>query len=104
MARMEGKSLVDHHGGKIGVQHRRAQRIFGAADDDRLVDERVVRATHPTPLHADRGPSLDRGAGDDQYLEVRRCAVLPAHGRRQDVGHAARDLAVRIPIRCMLSK
>ena len=96
--RMEGEALMDHHRGKIRVQHCRAQRILGAADDHWLIDEQILRPSQATPFHCDSGPSLGRCAGDDQHLEVRRGRFVPAETGRQDVGHRAGDFAVRIPV------
>ena len=53
VTRVEGEPLVDHHRSKIGIQHRRAQRILGAADDHRFIDERVLRSAQATPFRRD---------------------------------------------------
>ncbi len=66
------ETFVDHDGGEIGVQHRSADGVLGATDDDRLVDELVLGAAQPAPLRCDRRPSFDRRPRDDEDLEIRQ--------------------------------
>ena len=40
VTRAKGKALVDDDGRDVGVQHHRAEGVFEASDDDRLIDER----------------------------------------------------------------
>ena len=59
MARAKRKAFVDDDGCDIGVQHRRAEGVFEAADDDRLIDERIERTRSLRHSVASPGQSLD---------------------------------------------
>ena len=48
--RAEREAFVDHDGGQLGVEHRGAECVLEAADEDRLVDEGIQRPAKAAPL------------------------------------------------------
>ena len=102
--RAERKAFVDDDGGKVGIEHRRAERVLEAADEDRLVDERVHRPAQPAPFRGERGPARGRRAGDDQDFEIGPVRVRAAQRGRQDIGRRAVTVLVDIPIAGVLTE
>ena len=56
MARAKGKAFVDDDGRDVGIQHDRAEGVFQASDDDRLIDERIDRTAQLAPFGRKRRP------------------------------------------------
>ena len=62
MPRAEREAFVDHDGGQLGVEHRGAEGVLEAADEHRLVDERIQRPAQAAPLCGQAWPRVRLGA------------------------------------------
>ena len=56
-----------------------------AADEDRLIDERIQRAAKPAPSVAKSGPAGCRRSGDDQDLEIGSMRAFASQRRREHI-------------------
>ena len=95
MARAKGKAFVDDDGRDVGIQHHRAEGVFQASDDDRLVDERIDGTSQLAPFGRERRPVAGREAGDDQGFEIGTAhRLLP-----ECLWHQVRRLPIAVIIR-----
>ena len=95
---------MDDDGGKIGIEHGRAERVLEAADEDRLIDECVQRPAKPAPFGRKRRPARGRRAGDDQDFEIGSMRVRLPKRRRQDVRRHAVVILVLVPFARILTE
>ena len=102
--RSEREAFVDDDGGEIRVEHCRAECVLEAADEDRLVDERIQRPAQPAPLRGKSRPARGRRAGDDQDLEIRPMGIRAPKRRRQYIRRHALVILVRVPIAGVLAE
>jgi hypothetical protein len=70
MPRPEGEAFVDHDSGQIRVKHSRAERVLKAADNNRLIDERVQWSAKATPFRSKTWPASCWRTGHDQHFEI----------------------------------
>ena len=104
VARAQDKAFVDDHGGEVGIEHDRAERILDAADKHRFVNERIKRSAQPAPLRAQARPALRRCAGDDQGLEIGPVRLALAERGRQYVRHALPEIPMNVPVLRVLAE
>jgi hypothetical protein len=102
--RAKRKTLVDDDGCDVGIEHRRAERVFQASDDHRLIDERVERTPQPAPFGGKVLPAGGGQAGDDQGLEIGPARLAAAERGRQQIRRAALAVVVQIPVARMLAE
>ena len=104
MPRPEREAFVDDDGGEVRVEDGRAERVLEAADEDRLVDERILRPAKPAPLRGESGPACGWRPGDDQDLEIGPMAIRAPKRRRQYIRRHALVILVRVPIAGVLAE
>ena len=104
MPRAEREAFVDHDGGQLGVEHRGAEGVLEAADEDRLVDERIQRPAKAAPLCGQAWPACGGRAGDDQDLEIGPMGFRAREGRMQRLRRSTFAIIVRIPVAGILAK
>ena len=92
MTRAQRKAFVDDDGCDVGVEHRRAEGVLEAADDDRLIDERIDADAAACAIRLRGAASWWREAGDDQGLEIGPARLAAA----ECGGHQVRDAAVAV--------
>ena len=95
---------MDNHGGKIRVEHRRAERVLETADEDRLIDERIQRPAKSAPLRSKSGPARSGRPRDDQDLEIRSMCIRAPEGWRQHIRRYSLAVLVRLPIAGVLAE
>ena len=103
MPRAERKAFVDDDGGEIRVEHGRAERVLEAADEDRLIDERVQRPAQAPPFGGKSGPARRGRAGDDQDFEIGPMSLGAPKRRRQHVRRNALSSSSAVPIARVLA-
>ncbi len=104
MTRAQRKAFVDDDGRDIGIEHRGAEGVFEAADDDRLIDERIDRTPQLAPFGRERRPVGGREAGDDQGFEIGTARRLLAECRRHQVGSIAIAVILHTPVAGVLAE
>ena len=99
-ARAEREAFRHHDRGERRVDGRGAKGVLERSDEDRLVDELVLRAAEPAHLVGERRPACGRLGRNEQDLAVGPAAFRPLQARRHDVGHLVdTHLGVGIPFR-----
>src|SRR5579864_2375159 len=99
---MQCKALVDDDGRDVGIQHGGAEGIFEAADQDRLIDERVGRPAKLAPFSRKVRPSGRWQAGNDQCLEIGSSRGGVAKTRREQFRHLVFVVWLYVPVTGML--
>ena len=108
IARSTGASKRERNGKPSGTTTEVSAGLTAAAqkassndsDEDRLVDELVLRAAKPAHLVGERRPACGRLGRNEQDLAVGPAPFRPLQARRHDVGHLVdTHLGVGIPFR-----
>ena len=75
---------MDNDSRKVRIE-RRAERVLKAADEDRLINERIQWPAETAPLRTKRGPARRGTSRDDQDLKIGSICIRASERRRQHI-------------------
>ena len=93
----QGEPFVERDGRQIGVHDRGCNGVLGAADDQRLVDELILRPPQPTDFVDHVLPARGLVRGNEKHLEIGPECCAAAKGGREPIGRNVGDFVAALP-------
>ena len=104
VTRTVGEAFGEDDRNDFRIHCCRAEGILEGANEDRLVDESILRPAQPADFVRKCGPTCSRLAVDEKDFEIRPARAGFTRRWRHDIGHLARrHLIVYVPLRLSLA-
>ena len=93
----QGEAFIERDGREIGVHDCGCDGVLGAADDQRLVDELILRPPQPTDFVDHVLPARGLVRGNEKDLEIGPECCAAAKGGREPIGRNIGDFVAALP-------